>query len=84
MSGGAPVTIADVPRNPGRSSWGADDMILYRQPSGIMQVPGASGTPALLIPADEGEFMHGPQMLPGGEWVLFTVRAAGQVSWEEA
>ena len=48
-------------------------MILYGQPDGIWQVPGASGTPELLIPVDEGERIHGPQMLPGGEWVLFTV-----------
>ena len=44
VSGGAPVTLADVPSNPSGASWGADDMILYGQPDGIMQVPGASGT----------------------------------------
>ena len=85
MSGGAPVTIADVPNNPTGASWGADDMILYGQPDeGIMQVSGASGTPELLIPEEEGEEFWGPQMLPGGEWVLFTVRSAGQTSWDEA
>ena len=84
VSGGAPVTLADVPRNPFGASWGADDMILYGQPEGIWQVPGASGTPELLIPVEEGEVIYGPQMLPGGEWVLFTVRAAGQASWDEA
>ena len=84
VSGGAPVTIADVPSNPSGASWGADDMILYQQPDGIMQVPGTSGTPELLIPAEGSEGMHGPQMLAGGEWVLFTVRAAGQASWDEA
>ena len=85
VSGGAPVTLADVPSNPSGASWGADDMILYGQPDGIMQVPGASGTPQLLIPVEEGEVIHGPQMLPGGDWVLLTVRAAGQTtSWNEA
>ena len=85
VSGGAPVTLADVPSNPSGASWGADDMILYGQPDGIMQVPGASGTPQLLIPVEEGEVVHGPQMLPGGDWVLLTVRAAGQTtSWNEA
>ena len=77
VSGGAPVTLADVPANPTGASWGADDMILYGQPDGIWQVPGASGTPELLIPVDEGERIHGPQMLPGGEWVLFTVATTG-------
>ena len=84
VSGGAPVTITDAPIAPFGASWGADDMILYGQPEGIMQVPGASGTPKLLIPVNEGERILGPQMLPGDEWVLFTVRLAGQMSWDEA
>ena len=83
VSGGAPVTLADVRANPRGASWGADDMIVYGQPDGIWQVPGASGTPERLIQVDEGERIHGPQMLPGGEWVLFTMRPAGQ-SWDEA
>ena len=83
VSGGAPVTLADGVSNPFGASWGAHDMILYGQPEGIMQVPGASGTPALLIPVDEREVMHRPQMLPGGEWVLFTVRD-GPGNWDAA
>ena len=66
VSGGAPVTLADVPYNPRAPSWGTDDMILYGQPDAIMQVPGASGTPALLIPVGADESIHRPQMLPGG------------------
>ena len=84
VSGAAPVTLAEVPANPSGASWGADDMILYGQPAGIMQVPGASGTPELLIPANDGERIHGPQMLPGGEWVLLTVARAGTLSWHDA
>ena len=55
VSGGASVILADVPSNPSGASWGADDMILYGQPEGIMQVSGAGGKPRLLIPIDEGE-----------------------------
>ena len=84
VSGGAPVTIADVPNALVGASWGVDDMILYGLPNGIMQVPGTSGTPELLIPVEEDEDIHRPQMLPGGEWVLFTVRATDQRSWDEA
>ena len=82
--GGAPVTLADVEANPYGASWGTDDMILYGQPEGIMQVPGTGGTPELLIPTEDGERVHGPQMLPGGEWVLVTVRAADSEFWDEA
>ena len=77
VSGGAPVSLADLPTRPRGASWGADDMILYGQPDGIMQVPGASGRPELLIAVEEGEAIYGPQMLPGGEWVLFTLSAGG-------
>ena len=84
VSGGAPVTIAGGVENPSGASWGTDDMILYAQPEGIMQVPGAGGTPELLIRADEGEILHGPQMLAGGDWMLFSVLASGQQSWDAA
>ncbi len=84
VSGGAPVTLGDAD-NPWGASWGADDMILYGQgPQGIWQVPGTGGTPAQVIPVEDGEQAHGPQMLPGGEWVLFTFRPSGVSSWDQA
>ena len=82
MSGGAPVTLGDA-GNPFGVSWGANDVILYGQPDGIWQVLGTGGTPVLLIPVGEGERFFGPQMLPGGEWVLLTV-LAGTGTWDEA
>ncbi len=72
LSGGAPVTLANVRATALGASWGIDDMVVYAQPDGIWQVPGAGGTPELLVPVDEGKHLHGPQMLPGGEWVLFS------------
>ena len=78
VTGGAAVTLADMDRPPAGASWGADDMILYAQRDGIRQVPGAGGTPELLIPGNEGEGIYGPQMLAGEEWVLFTVRSGDQ------
>ncbi len=83
VSGGAPVTLADLPDRASGASWGLDDMILYGLPDGIWQVPGASGTPELLIPINEGERFFGPQMLPGGEWVLLTM-LSDQSSWDAA
>ena len=84
MSGGAAVTLGDV-ANPWGASWGADDMILFGQgPDGIWRVPGTGGTPEVVIPVEDGDQAHGPQMLPGGEWVLFTLRPAGGGSWDAA
>ena len=84
ISGGAPVTITAAPINPNGVTWELDGMILYGQEDGIWQVPDTGGTPELLIPTGEGERVHGPQMLPGGEWVLFTFLPAGTSAWDEA
>ena len=84
VSGGAPVTIADVAEAPDGASWGVDDTILFEQPEGIMAVPAASGTAELLIAAQNGEATWSPRRLPGDDdWVLFTVRTQGMASWDE-
>ena len=84
VTGGAPVTLADVTENPDGATWGTDDMILYGHAEGVLRVSGASGTPEVLISLEEPEAAHGPQMLPGGEWVLFTLRSAAAGSWNSA
>jgi len=82
ISGGAPVTIGPA-TNPFGVSWGSDDTILFAQADGIRRVSANGGTPELIIKAEAGEAFDGPQLLPGGEWVLFTV-GAGPGSWDEA
>ena len=84
ISGGAPVTIAATAGNPYGVTWEANDTILYGEADGIWQVPGTGGTPELLIPTEDGERFHGPQMLPGGDWVLFSLRPAGASAWDGA
>jgi Tol biopolymer transport system component len=82
--GGAAVTLGDA-TNPFGASWGSDDTILYGQPEGVMRVSANGGTPELLVPTEASEQVHGPQMLPGGEWVLFTLTSAGGgTRWDEA
>ena len=82
--GGAAVTLCDA-TNPFGASWGSDDTIVYGQAKGIMRVSANGGTPELVVPTEALEQVHGPQMLPGGEWVLFTLtRATGGTRWDEA
>jgi len=82
--GGAPVTLSDA-KEPFGVSWGSDDILMYGQPEGIMRVSANGGTPELVVPTEQGEQVHGPQMLPGGEWVLFTLTSASGVTrWDEA
>ena len=85
ISGGASVTIADF-SNPYGASWGGDDQILLGQGDrGIARVSANGGKVQTLIPAKSGEVMHGPQLLPDGDHVLFTVtRDASNARWDHA
>ena len=67
--------------NPHGASWREDDTIGV---GGIWQVSARGGAPENLIEVDSGEVAHGPQMLPGAEWVLFTLRPASVGSWDDA
>ena len=84
VSGGAPVTICDSPdlRNFG-ASWSEDGTIVFGRPEGVFLVSANGGTPELIVEAEAGEQVYGPQVLPGGEWVLFSTRA-GATDWDEA
>jgi serine/threonine-protein kinase len=85
ISGGAPIVLVDPITNPFGASWESDGTILYGQPDGIWRVSENGGTPERLIDPGEGNTPYGPQLLPGGEWLLFTLaRRTGGNSWNEA
>jgi serine/threonine-protein kinase len=84
LSGGAPKRIVEAV-NPWSASWAADGTILYGQgPEGIWRVPAAGGPAERIINVMAGESAHAPQLLPGGEWVLFTLLPANEGSWDRA
>ena len=80
VGGGAAVTICPA-TNPYGVSWEADGTILFGQPKGILRVSAEGGAPQVVIPAGDGERVHGPQLLPDGDSVLFTATTG---TWEEA
>ncbi|MGH9460178.1 MAG: protein kinase domain-containing protein [Vicinamibacteria bacterium] len=76
VTGGAPLTLCEVNRSRG-GSWGSDDTIVFASSptSGLFGVSAAGGTPEELTHLDEAksEVTHRwPQVLPGGNAVLFT------------
>ena len=77
-----PLSRFRGPLLPSGASWGADDTILFGQSDGIWRVPGTGGTPERIISVEDGEAVHGPQMLPGADLVLFTLRPSGTASWD--
>ena len=85
ISGGAPVVLCDISGPTFGPSWGEDDTILFGQPEGITRVSANGGTPELLVETEPPEQVQGPQMLPDGESVLFTLATtSGGTRWDEA
>ncbi len=77
VRGSAVITLCDAPDGRG-AAWGEDDSIIATLDSqtgiGLSRVQVEGGTPqALTNPAGNGEATHRwPQVLPGGQAVLFT------------
>jgi serine/threonine protein kinase/Tol biopolymer transport system component len=84
VSGGAPVTICAADGVFGMS-WGPDGIVFGQGRKGIMRVSASGGQPELLVRVNEGEVAHGPEMLPGGQAVLFTLASStGADRWDKA
>ena len=75
IQGGASVTLCDAPESHG-ASWGENDQIfaILGSGTGLFRVDAGGGTPQLLAkPADRKQAVWAwPQVLPGGESVLYT------------
>ena len=72
-----------VVAGPFGASWGPDDTIVFGQPNGIMRVSADGGTPETLIEVGAGERVTGPQILPDGKSMLFTLATApGNEGWD--
>ena len=86
IGGGTPVTICTAD-NPVGMSWNGDEILFGQGSQGIMRVSANGGTPERIIAVKSGELAHGPQMLPGGQAVLFTLAtrvSAGSETWDKA
>jgi serine/threonine-protein kinase len=74
VQGGASVTLCDAPFDYG-GSWGEDGTIIaaLNQTAGLSKVPAAGGRPQPFTRLGKGAVSHRwPQILPGGQTVLFT------------
>ncbi len=81
ITGGPPLTLCAAPSlSPGSpgAAWGPDDTIIFAAGiSGLMRVSATGGKAETLTTPDpeRGEINHfGPQFLPGGKHVLFSIR----------
>ena len=74
VAGGASVALAPAERiAPAGISWEANGTILYAQGrGGIWRVAESGGSPSRVVTEEAGEAMA-PQLLPGEEWILYTL-----------
>jgi eukaryotic-like serine/threonine-protein kinase len=82
VSGGASVTICPAGNFFG-GTW-EESGIVFALPAGIVRVPATGGKPETLVVMKNNEVAYGPQILPGGEAVLFTVAKGQGAEWDNA
>ncbi|MGE5833850.1 MAG: protein kinase domain-containing protein, partial [Acidobacteriota bacterium] len=85
ITGGAAVTICPA-QNPYGLTW-TESGIAFGQPEErvIMRVSPNGGTPERVVTLKGEEIAHGPQILPGGETMLFTLATGSAADrWEKA
>jgi eukaryotic-like serine/threonine-protein kinase len=87
VSGGAAVTLCPA-NNPYGMSWGPDGIVFGQAGTagrGIMRVSPNGGKPELLVSVKGDELAVSPQMLPGGQAVLFALAKGGAADrWNKA
>jgi eukaryotic-like serine/threonine-protein kinase len=84
LTGGPAVTICPAD-NPYGISWGPQGIVFGQGPKGIMRVSPSGGTAEVLVRVKDGEEADGPQLLPGGQHVLFSLATGGALDrWDKA
>src|SRR5262249_10547828 len=66
VRGGAAVTLWQAD-NPYGMSWDQSGIVFGQGDKGVLRVPDTGGMPTVLARVMDGEFAHGPQVLPGGQ-----------------
>ena len=85
LAGGPPQTLTALPSGSRGASWGLDDLIVVgpNRPGGsLMQVSAAGGDATALFTPDDQRIPWYPQIIPGGDAVLFTLSDQGTDSGE--
>ncbi len=72
IAGGPAIPVASQIAAPSGMSWGAEG-IVFGSPRAILRVDPNGGTPEPLVRLRTDEFALSPQVLPGGQAVLFTL-----------
>lgn len=84
VAGGVPVRLCPS-GNPYGMSWSETGIVFALAAEGILKVSANGGTPEVLVRVNAGEQAQSPQLLPGGDRVLFTLaRGTAADRWDKA
>ena len=83
VAGGASTALAKT-LNPSGSSWSGERIFVSQGKHGILEMPAGGGPAHQVVAARDGEDLYGPELLPDGNTLLFTVRPAGVSRWDDA
>jgi serine/threonine-protein kinase len=85
VDSGTAVTLCPA-ENPSGMSWDGDGIVFGQRGAGIMRVSANGGKPDVLVRVNDDQLVYGPQLLPGGQAVLFTLANAadGDLAWDKA
>jgi serine/threonine protein kinase len=79
LTGVAPVVLADVGKGPSSGQaligvWDSANRIFFGQAGsyGLSQIPAVGGTPEPFVELGDHADLDYPDVLPGGEWIIFT------------
>jgi serine/threonine-protein kinase len=85
VDGGQVQIIAQGVATPTGLSWGEGGILFGQGDRGIYRVPSGGGTPERVASVEAGEVAYGPQVLTGGDALMFTVASdAGADRWDTA
>jgi serine/threonine-protein kinase len=81
LAGGASVTITPAD-NPLGMSWSDEGLVFSQADTGILRVSPDGGVPEVIVPPSPDETKTLPQLLPGGQAVLMSVKPAAE-GWDK-
>jgi serine/threonine-protein kinase len=84
LTGGNAATICAA-AVPWGISWEPEGIVFGQGRDGVMRVSPDGGQPTVVARVKDGEVAHGPQLLPGGQHVIFTLASGNEITrWDRA
>ena len=81
VEGGVPVTVCETTPAPLGMEWTEEGIVFMQAGTGMLRVTPNGGMPELLVGLKPSEGLaQGPQLLPGGDTLLFTLAPAAPAS----